>query len=294
MMETGSAVAVRISKAYRGLSAAERRIADFTVANQDVYAHATAEEIARRTETSAATVIRFARSLGFRGLTDMKVFMLENAAPGGEHAEIELPEEPDSLIRETLEYNRGCVNDLAADIEETQVLAAVDALAGAKTIYILASGTSGGAALCACDAFLKLGLRCVLLTDAIFQVMTLSACDDPEHSVVLGICHSGRSRDVLDAMQVAREKGIRTIGIIGSEDVPLARWLDIPLVLHSRESASFSDTMAARICELYVISFLCAGIARDMGEEAVDGIRREVYGGISKKRVKGHGPDSAS
>jgi D-sedoheptulose 7-phosphate isomerase len=59
--------------------------------------------------------------------------------------------------------------------------------------------------------------------------------------VLFGITTSGRSRNVIKALEVARETGIGTIGFLGGDGGPAARLCDIALIVPSAETARVQE-----------------------------------------------------
>jgi D-sedoheptulose 7-phosphate isomerase len=72
--------------------------------------------------------------------------------------------------------------------------------------------------------------------------------------VALGISTSGASKNVIQAMARARERGLRTIGMTGAGGGRLAEWCDILV------AAPFTDT--ARVQEVHLVSYhaICAAL----------------------------------
>ena len=67
-----------ISERYRQLTKSEKRIANFMNQNQDEAAFLPAGEIASRLQVSEATMVRFARALGFENYPAMRVALQES------------------------------------------------------------------------------------------------------------------------------------------------------------------------------------------------------------------------
>ncbi len=67
-----------ISERYADLTKSEKRIANYLNQNQDEAAFLSAGEIAERLDLSEATMVRFARTIGFENYPDMRVALQEN------------------------------------------------------------------------------------------------------------------------------------------------------------------------------------------------------------------------
>jgi D-sedoheptulose 7-phosphate isomerase len=63
--------------------------------------------------------------------------------------------------------------------------------------------------------------------------------------VLFGITTSGRSRNVIKALEVARESGIATIGLLGGDGGPAAQLCDLALVVPSSETARVQEAHIA-------------------------------------------------
>ncbi len=101
-----------ISEYYNELTKSERRIADYVRKNQDECAFLSAAELAERLELSEATMVRFARTLGFASYPAMREVLQDNFRRRVTHS---------SRLR-------GRLNDLraAGDIFERLVASEVD------------------------------------------------------------------------------------------------------------------------------------------------------------------------
>ena len=63
----------KISQALNDLSGAERKVAECALAEPKWFVHAAVAEIAERATVSQPTVIRFCRTLGYKGLPEFKL-----------------------------------------------------------------------------------------------------------------------------------------------------------------------------------------------------------------------------
>ncbi|HOG48702.1 MAG TPA: MurR/RpiR family transcriptional regulator, partial [Anaerolineae bacterium] len=62
----------RLEERYSSLTKSEQRIASYLLANSDEAAFFTAVELAQRLEVSEATVVRFARAVGYDGFPELR------------------------------------------------------------------------------------------------------------------------------------------------------------------------------------------------------------------------------
>jgi DNA-binding MurR/RpiR family transcriptional regulator len=69
--------------------------------------------------------------------------------------------------------------------------------------------------------------------------------------VVLGISTSGRSANVVNALKTARQRGLRTIGLIGGNGGQMREDADVPIIVPSQ------DTQRIQEIQLFVLHMLC-------------------------------------
>jgi len=108
-----------------------------------------------------------------------------------------------------------------------QLEEAAGILARASHVYLTGIGSSWHAALCAAPLF-SAGARPVYLQDA---AELLHFGSFPPEAVVVAISRTGKSVEIVRLLAKARESGALLIAITNSEDGPLAREAQIPVVV---------------------------------------------------------------
>src|SRR5258705_233723 len=86
-----------------------------------------------------------------------------------------------------------------------------------------------------------------------------------EDSVATTISTSGNSRNVLEAVAVARQRGLATIGLCGRGGGKLAGCVDVPIVVPSDRTPRIQETHIAIIhvlCELVEDALFPASFAQ--------------------------------
>ena len=81
------------------------------------------------------------------------------------------------------------------------------------------------------------------------QVEALAKPED----VLVGISTSGNSENVLRALEVARKKGTKTIGLLGKGGGPMKDQVDIPIIVPSNDTGRIQEvhiTIGHIICEI--------------------------------------------
>lgn len=81
------------------------------------------------------------------------------------------------------------------------------------------------------------------------QLMGLMNKED----IFIGISTSGNSKNVLNAIRWAKEKGRKTIALLGNDGGDIKRYADIPIIIPSQDTARIQEahiTIGHILCEL--------------------------------------------
>lgn len=270
-----TAVRENILAVFDSLSPKQRRLARFILDSEEVVAFASADELAERVGASAATVVRFARSLGYEGYPDLQSAvrshfpqfrtaadkMAERVA-GGDSFGVGLQEKVAQIgidnLRQTL--------DQVPPAELEQI---VKALCQAQRIRIFAGGLSSGPALLAEYAFSMLGFSARAFTEAGLRPL-LEIAQMQKDDVVVGISIWRYIGSTVEAMQAAYEAGLTCIALTDSPVAPITRFSHYVLVA-STEGAVHGRSLVGIVA---LIDLLAAAVAACQPERSVEALRR--------------------
>jgi len=129
------------------------------------------------------------------------------------------------ILRQPEELSRTI--DYLSSGGKSALQAAASTVRDARHVYLTGIGSSWHAALAAAPLFFR-GMRPVYLRDA---AELLHGAVFPPDSVVVAISRSGRTTEIVNLVAKAREMRATVIGITTSDDVPLAREAQIPIVV---------------------------------------------------------------
>src|SRR6187455_3767917 len=100
-----------------------------------------------------------------------------------------------------------------------------------------------------------------------------------ENTLVIGISQSGETRDTLEAMKLAREKGARTVAITNMMGSQITREVDS--VLYTRAGIEMgvaaSKTFTAQVSLLYLVALKLAEIRRTLPQPQIEFILDSVH-----------------
>ena len=276
----------RINALYNtgAFSKSDRLLADYFLANPCCVNQETASSLSLLTGVSPATIVRFCRKLGFDGLADMKKSIAYSNYIESTASDMDLAkgDDAETVKNKVIQYTKMIVDQLQFSLDASLLQKAADMIGSAAHVVIVGEGGSGTICRAAYDIFLKLAIPCRFVEDIMFQMMEISMMG--ENDVLLFIINSGRTYNVLQNAEYARDRGLATIGIVGSPNSPLSRFLDVELQTSMFSSSYFSDISAARLCELTTVSILHSILALTRNEEQMEK-GDEIAMSIERKRI---------
>jgi DNA-binding MurR/RpiR family transcriptional regulator len=241
-------LAVRIKEKMADFSKGQKLIAKYIEEHYDKVAFMTASRLGATVGVSESTVVRFATEIGYSGYPELQQAMQEmirNKLTSVQRMEVTANRIGNSDILDSV-FNQD-IDIIRRTMEETpheDFYRAVDAIIGARKIYIL--GTRSSLALATfLSYYFNLIFENVLLVQStsegeIFEQMIRI----DERDVVIGISFPRYSRKAVKAMNFAHKRGATVVAITDSAFSPLAKEAD-NLLLARSDIASIVDSLVA-------------------------------------------------
>ena len=253
-----------IKQNFESFTDREKSIAEYLLSNKKSIISMSAKEIGDVTNTSAPTVVRFSKKIGFDSLNEMKLQLSINLQSDDnsdfEYLHSDLSTK--NIIRGVKSSIDAIMNQTIGVLKEEELEKAIELLNKAKNVYIFSVGSSS---LVGMDFYYKLSrinVRCIAHSDTHLQ-MTASALME-KGDVAIAISYSGETKEVLKCAYNAKNEGIPVISITrASISNTLADMSDIVLRVPFVEKSLREGAMSSRISQLAVIDMLFLGMARN-------------------------------
>ncbi|MGQ0711257.1 MAG: MurR/RpiR family transcriptional regulator [Rhodoferax sp.] len=277
----------RIQASLPSLAPAEQRVGKLCLADPRAFANMPVSELADRAHVSKPTVVRFCRSVGYDGLADFKLKLAGTVNEGVPfiHRSVDADDKTgdvfvkviDNTVAAFLKYR----NEASTAALDKAVLKLVETFKTGRQLQFFGVGNSGIVAQDAQHKFFRLGLSSIAYSDGHMQVMSASIMR-PGDSVVI-ISNSGRTRDLMDACDIARKNGATTI-VITASGSPLASAGDIHLCADHPEGFDRYSPMVSRLLHLMIIDILATCVALRIGGSALQPRLQEMKQNLRSKR----------
>ena len=250
-----------IRAALVDLVPSERRAAEVMLADPRRLMYRSVSEIAAEAGTSASTVVRACRRLGFTGFQDLKLAVAQDAGSPVERLRDEIDEHstPDQVLATVLDDGQDALRDAQRSVDPEAFARAVGVLRAAPRVLFIAVGTSAPLAQDAAYRFLTIGIQAEAPADV--HVQHVRARLLAPGDVCVAISHTGATRETLAAAKGAVEAGAETIAISSFARSPLAELVGTTLVAGSRELSYRIEAMSSRIAHLSILDALFLAVA---------------------------------
>ncbi|WP_422446644.1 MurR/RpiR family transcriptional regulator [Thermoanaerobacterium sp. DL9XJH110] len=251
----------KIQAVMNDLKPSEKKIARYILKNPSEISDLSIAELSQKCGTSEASVVRFCRTLGYRGYQDLKIKISADITLKTKKIQgvVNADDDIDSIITKISKNNIQAIESTMDVIDRQELQKAVDAILEAKKIDIYGVGASAIVAQDAMHKFMRINKPCTAYTDTHMQLA--SAANLTKDDVAIGVSYSGQTVDTVDALKVAKNAGATTICITKFGRSPITEVSDIKLFVTSSEALFRSGAMASRIAQMNVIDILFSIVA---------------------------------
>jgi len=251
-------ILIRLRGLYPSLKTALQKVADLIQRQPEMAIYASVNAVAAAAGVSEATVMRFCRTLGFKGFQDFKICLAREltAAPQFSPEEMGAEDDAVNIVRKVFQGGSAALQDTLQVLDAEAAQQAAQALLQARRALIVGLDDAAPLVSYAVNRFFLLGIDAHGYTDGYNLLMAVSLAGPQD--VLLAISHLGGTREVVEAAQLARDAGARVIAITNNPLAPLSRVSNLVLVTASQETPTQQQGMASFLCQAFVIDCLFA------------------------------------
>lgn len=256
------AVGPRIRMRLPLLTPLELRVVETVFGLRQFTERTALSQIATDAGVSEALVVKIAKKLGFSGFRDFRTAVAEYIrSPTAEmHEELSADDSSEAILQKVFRTSIQALEETLAIIDVAAFDRAADIVKSARNRDFYGVGGSAQIARDVSHKFLRIGIRSSVQDDS--HMMLMSAALLGPDDVAIGFSHSGRTTAVIDAIQLARKNGARTIVVSNYNESPLADVADIVLCSTAQGSPLMGENAAARIAQLNILDALFVAVAQ--------------------------------
>ncbi len=282
MNQKNKSVIPKIRSEYKSLPPSEVKVADYVLKNPEEIIYLSVSELATAVDVSDSTIIRFCKDVGFKGYQEFKLFIAQDLVVTIENINEDISSDDDlkTLSQKITYSNKQAIDETMSVLNLEDLQKAIDQIAEAEKIQFFGVGASG---ITACDAkykFLRIGKNVDCYTDAHLQAM--SAATLSKKDLVVGISHSGSTKDVVDSCKIASEAGATVICITGHNKSPITKVADIKLLTATNEGPLGSGALRSKIAQLHMLDLIFTGVSLKLKDQTIEYTEKTAKAVIDK------------
>ena len=264
---------IRLKEYGRYASTAEKNVVDFILDHPQEVMGKTVHELASITYTSASTIVRFCRKMGFHGYKEFQQglvyeFAMSQGSVNVALQDISPRDSTTDVIRKVTQKNVDSLRITEKLLNSETIDACVQLLSQSRVINLFGIGAS---LLAAKDLQLKL-LRvdkfCNMSDDWHSQFLYAKNMGPDDVAVI--ISYSGLTREMITCAKAAKKNGAKVIAITrGDSNSELIKYANYTLGVGSTEFIVRSGAMSSRLSQLNVIDILYAAYINQNYEQCM-------------------------
>jgi DNA-binding MurR/RpiR family transcriptional regulator len=256
---TALSLSAEIRQRFDEFSRSQKDVGQYIVDHLEEAAFHTAEELARRANTSSSTVVRFAQALGFEGFPELQAAARDEYRRGRENgAQPELAAPPLFPIDQTefeaaLAADHANLEETAHKVERDEWTAAIDLISRSERIVLCGTDQMAFFASYLRHLLMLLDLRCEVVASPSQE--GLAKLGRIDASTVLVGFSAGRPHPlVVRAMKLARNRRAATIAISDATLSEVSKLSDHKLY-YSSNSPAYVRSHAALLSLVQALAY---------------------------------------
>ena len=260
-----TAIELRVRNIYDSLSNAEKKVADYFLSNVENVFNLPIAVLAQEAGVSKVAWVRFCKDIGFDGLKDLKKTLFAQMREKTDEAvavpfsDIRDVVNTKSLIEGVKQNSIQAIQDTAEMLDPDSLEKAANAIMNAKTVRIFGVGASGIVGEDLHSKLMRINKNSFFSTDPHTQ-LTYASNMTPQDVAVL-ISMSGKTKEILEVLALAKQCHAPTIALTRYSKTPLTQGSDTVLYISAPEISMRSGAMSSRLAQMMVIDALFTATA---------------------------------
>ena len=246
------------------MSSAQRRIAEAILSNPTESVSLSLSELSERAGVSQGSIINFANKFSGGGFPSLKTDIAASLAEDTGHpfSTVSNSDSMTEIFAKTAKNIADALGNTAALNDEKMLSEVCEMILRARRVEIYGVYRSAVVATDFYFQLLRLGIPANFVSDVL--TCAISATTLGEGSLVIAISSSGQTKDVLDAVSLAKANGVQVVALTADKGSPLAAMSDkLLLAAPCGNALSTSDT-EIRMSQLCITDAICAYLQMKM------------------------------
>ena len=275
----------RIHASYYQLPAAERRVADYVLAQYTQVQFMSITQLAEECGAADATVSRFCRNLQLKGFNAFKLEIAKYIAAqsaGGLRTQSVPTDTPEGRFLDAGRASHAAIDQTLSLLRQGDIARVVELFENAGRVYCMGAGGSMLLANECAHLFSTVSNKFTAVWDSHLQ-MSIAATMNSHDAIVL-FSYSGATESGVEVLELARRRKIRTVLITRYPKSPAAKLADVVLCCGSSESPFQFGSVPAKVAQLVLMDALFQEYLHRNRDSAEQNLQR-IAAALSEKHI---------
>lgn len=255
---------------------AEKKVALYIIKHPENVLDMTTKQLAAASKGSEAAIIRFCKRIGINSFKGLKIEIAKEMSFERKdwtkevHAPLQFEDDLETILSKVNQKTIDALNKTEKLLSLEEFEKAITMLNQANKLLIYGAGGSSLVAQDLTQKLLRIDMPVFQSSDIHLQMVM--AANMTKKDALFVVSTSGKTREVIKLLSVAKEKGAPTILLTQYGRSPAQRLSDICLNISDEEQNIRIGTMTARIAQLAVIDALFIGLCMKKGNKVFERI----------------------
>ena len=254
------------------LTGEEKLLAEYILLNYESIPALSLVELAEEAGVHPSSVVRFSQDIGCDGYHGLHLSLSEvESVAASVFFEQVHDLDLEHITKSVFDDIQEMIVQTLASLDMESMQQAIDAIVQAHDIVVVGMGTSGSTAQEFVYRLQWIGIRCKQYVDPHRQLMAVTLLDDDD--LVIAVSHSGRTKNVVNSLKVAKQRGARTLCITDFPHSPLTEYADICLCAMHVENSLGVEMVATRAAHLAIVDAIMVAVALQNRGKTIESIK---------------------
>ncbi len=247
-----------IKSGYDYLTKTEKKIADVIFSNPSEFTKFSINQLSESAEVSQGSINNFSKKFCGGGFSDLKLKIAADSPAYSEKpfSAISKSSTMKSALKNRLEKTAEAFENTYSINGETELKTASELILKAKRVEIYGVYQSGIVARDLCYQLIQFGIPASYVEDTLMGAVAASMLN--KDCLVIALSSSGQTKDILDAVEIAKNSGANILSITSNRFSPLAKQSDAFLLTTNSGDTISDKNNEIRLSQLLLCDTLCS------------------------------------
>ena len=252
-------VFIKLNSYIQSATPSEKEIINYILNNYKEVIREDVRTLAEKTFSSASTIVRMCKKLGYTGFAEMKNELIYEVAITDSNKKqldknVGYTDNVSDTIESILEKTQISLTNTSKLQNEEDILEVIDLIENSENINLFGMGSSLLAARDMKQKFLRVDK--VLNIDDDWHIQYLFAKNSDPKTLAIIFSYSGNTKEIIDCVKVLKQNSAKIVVITGFLNSYVAKNADIILQVAPSENFPRTGAFSSRISQLHIIDIL--------------------------------------